>query len=212
MDANGNLITVTPTPTPFPVMAGNAIKFSDDAPFPWKPVLIGIIIIAVLGTRYVMLKNRGLRGGNLVLEFVPGVSDIVDKIQRRGTKIEQKAATDKYDYSNSTAARAAEAAREAQLARAEFAKAQQERMMANPTTQLQGTRTPVKRPPSANATRTPTRPGAQKTASQSSAPKGIKTNEGFKFVAPVASQFAKDDEADAPSPFKKIDDPGKDKT
>ena len=78
--------------------------------------------------------------------------------------------------------------------------------MAASSTQIQGTRAPVKRPPSANSARTPSRPGTTRTSS-SSAPQGIKTQEGFKFVAPVANQFAKDEAAEAaPSPFKKIDD------
>ena len=78
--------------------------------------------------------------------------------------------------------------------------------MAASNTQIQGTRAPVKRPPSANATRTPTRPGSVRTTSSASAPKGIKTNEGFKFVAPVANQFGSEEaSAPSPSPFKKID-------
>ena len=128
MDAEGNLISVTPTPTPFPYMSGTtSMKYSDDFAFPLKQVLIVLAGIAILGARFFVLKARGLRGGSLLLEFVPGVSDAVDRLRRRGTKIEQSNTAGRYDYSNSTSARVAEAAREAQQARAEFARAARER-------------------------------------------------------------------------------------
>jgi hypothetical protein len=189
MDAQGNLITVTPTPTPFPHMSGTSLSVGrTSVQFPWKAIAIGVVVIAVLGTRYMMLKSRGLRGGNLALEFVPGVSDFVDKMQRKGrTKIEETPVAQKGDYSNTTSFKAAEAAREAQLARAEFAKAQAERKqmaaMANNTAPATptGLKAPVKRPSSA--------------AAQS----GIKTAPGFKFTAPVMDPLTADT---APSPFK----------
>ena len=194
MDAQGNLITVTPTPTPFPRMSGSTLSFNNSTVnFPFKKVAIGIIIIAVLGTRYFMLKSRGLRGGNLALEFVPGVSDVVEKIQRKkGTKIQETPKTETHDYSQSTAARAAEAAREAQQARAEFAKAQAERrQMAQENAALAGTKPPVKRTSSA--------PGNAKAKQE---PEGIKMAPGFKFTAPIPGQSWTENPGQQASPFK----------
>lgn len=212
MDAQGNLITVTPTPTPFPRMNGSTLTFDNTTfNFPFKQVAIYVIIIAVLGTRYFMLKSRGLRGANLALEFVPGVSDIVDKIQRsKGTKIAEAPKTEKNDYSQSTAARAAEAAREAQQARAEYAKAAAERNMAQSSpTAVAGVKTPVKRPASASAAR----PAASRPASAAGSakpvpkakpqePEGIKMAPGFKFTAPIPGQSWTENPESAASPFK----------
>jgi len=193
MDAQGNLVTVTPTPTPFPHMSGSTLTFNNSTVnFPFKKVAIGIIIIAVLGTRYFMLKSRGLRGGNLALEFVPGVSDVVEKIRRKkGTKIQEAPKTETHDYSQSTAARAAEAAREAQQARAEFAKAAAERrQMSQNNAALAGTKPPVKRTSSA--------PGNAKAKQE---PEGIKMAPGFKFTAPIPGQSWTENLEQA-SPFK----------
>ncbi len=212
MDAQGNLITVTPTPTPFPRMNGSTLTFDNATfTFPIKQVAIYVIIIAVLGTRYFMLKSRGLRGGALALEFIPGVSDIVDKIQRsKGTKIAEAPKTEKSDYSQSTAARAAEAAREAQQARAEYAKAAAERNMAQSSPMaVAGVKAPVKRPASASAAR----PAASRPASAAGSakpvpkakpqePEGIKMAPGFKFTAPIPGQSWTENPEGVPSPFK----------
>ena len=151
LDEDGNEIMVTPTPTPFPRMSGRITYDDSTNYFPWKPLLISVVVIAVLAARYMVLKAQGLHGGDLALEFIPGVSDIVDKLSRKGTKIEART-TSAYDYSNSTARRAAEAAREAQEARAEFARTQQAAKASAPAA-IEGVKAPVKRtaPASENA-------------------------------------------------------------
>lgn len=170
MDAEGNLITVTPTPTPFPMMSAGNLTFNNrEVVFPWKAVLISLFVIAVLGTRYALLKMRGLRGASLALEFIPGVSDIADKLSRRGTKIEQPVQPKKNDYSTSTSARAAEAAREAQQARAELAQAAKERAAAAATENTNGLKAPVKRPSYASINRTSGVPSASAGARSPSA-------------------------------------------
>ena len=98
---------------------------------------------------------------------------------------------EKNDYSNSTAARAAEAAREAQQARAEFAKAQQERAALLNSNPDNGLKAPVRRTSSAASKGNPRYQNG-----------GIKTDSNFKFVAPVANQFGPEDDNPAPSPFK----------
>ena len=174
-----------------------SIKPDDTPAFPWKQTLSYLVVIAILGARYMTLKFQGLKGANLALEFIPGVSDIVDRLSRRGTKIEERP-TATADYSNSTARRAAEAAREAQQARAEFARTQAAMKAAEQTTGIEGVRAPVKRPSSAAR--------ASASGATKGAPKGIATAPGFKFTdagLPRADAAA-DDTASAPSPFKPL--------
>ena len=207
LDANGNLVTVTPTPTPFPYMAG-VVNMNDNVKFPLKQVLIALVIVALIGTRYVLLRSRGLHGTDLVLEFVPFVSDIEEKIRHaKGTGISETSSSDKYSYANSTAARTAEAAREAQQARAEFAQAARERAAVQTATSdasyVSGQRAPVRRPssvPSQGSSHV-MRPGAET--------KGIKVKEGFKFVGgPSGDILSQPSSEDASlSPFKRVDNP-----
>lgn len=188
MDAAGNLIVVTPTPTSFPRMESNNVELRTNVgAFPVKPVIGGLVIIAILGARFVILKTRGLRGKQLAIEFIPTVGEIYDRAQFKKSQKRLKEKMEKEqkaksapDGTNSASAKAAEAAREAQIARAEFAKAAQERKAA------------------AAAAGTPT----ARSGKQPAKPQGIKTDPGFKFTAPTAKPSISNGDANAPSPFK----------
>ena len=139
MDAEGNLVRVTPTPTTPPRPSNIELKFSDEVELPLKWIIAALVIIGVIGTRCVLLKIEGLSGSRFLLAFIPGVEGLVDSIERKKAakwKAEHEAqrpvlqAEKENASANFASARAAEAAREAQLARAEFIKAEQERKAA----------------------------------------------------------------------------------
>lgn len=186
MDAAGNLIVVTPTPTSFPYMESTNVELKTHAPFPVKPVIGSLVIIAILGARFAILKSRGLKGKQLAIEFIPTVGEIYDraqfkKSQKRRKQLELAKQKEQTDTSNSASARAAEAAREAQKAREELKKAAEERNALMQKTSA--------------ATNRSGRP---------SQPKGIKTDPGFKFTAPLAKPSIDNSELNTASPFKQV--------
>ena len=191
MDAEGNLVRVTPTPTTPPRPSNIELKFSDEVELPLKWIIAALVIIGVIGTRCVLLKIEGLSGSRFLLAFIPGVEGLVDSIESKKAakwKAEHEAQrpvlqAEKEDASaNSASARAAEAAREAQLARAEFIKAEQERK-------------------AAAASRNAVAPHEVKSSTAVYKQKGgVPLKSDFMFTTPVPGRNAAMNQA--PSPFK----------
>ena len=191
MDAEGNLVRVTPTPTTPPRPSNIELKFSDEVELPLKWIIAALVIIGVIGTRCVLLKIEGLSGSRFLLAFIPGVEGLVDSIERKKAakwKAEHEAqrpvlqAEKENASANFASARAAEAAREAQLARAEFIKAEQERK-------------------SAAAYRNAVAPHEVKSSTAVYKQKGgVPLKSDFMFTTPVPGRNA--DMNQAPSPFK----------
>ena len=191
MDAEGNLVRVTPTPTTPPRPSNIELKFSDEVELPLKWIIAALVIIGVIGTRCVLLKIEGLSGSRFLLAFIPGVEGLVDSIERKKAakwKAEHEAqrpvlqAEKENASANFASARAAEAAREAQLARAEFIKAEQERK-------------------AAAAYRNAVAPHEVKSSTAVYKQKGgVPLKSDFMFTTPVPGRNA--DMNQAPSPFK----------
>lgn len=212
MNADGNLVVVTPTPTSFPYMESRTFDFNDkEFEFPIRYVVGSLIIIAILGTRFVLLRNRGLRGKNLAIEFIPTIADIHDKRQWKKSqeifkKREEARAKKEHDGSNAASARAAEAAREAQIARAEMMREAQERKEAAQALANSRTSSSGKSSSGTGASRSAV-PG-KPTAKRPPAPKGIQTAPGFKFTVPVPEPISQEElQINRPSPFKTISKP-----
>ena len=191
MDAEGNLVRVTPTPTTPPRPSNIELKFSDEVELPLKWIIAALVIIGVIGTRCVLLKIEGLSGSRFLLAFIPGVEGLVDSIERKKAakwKAEHEAqrpvlqAEKENASANFASARAAEDAREAQLARAEFIKAEQERK-------------------AAAASRNAVAPHEVKSSTAVYKQKGgVPLKSDFMFTTPVPGRNAAMNQA--PSPFK----------
>lgn len=162
IDVNGNeiVVTPTPTPTPFPRYIAMFVDPNDSmAGFPWKIVNV-LLVIAIIVARLVALKIQGAKGLDYAIDFVPFgiVRSIVDNIQYSQDKRRRMKEPEKNNgymerennHANSSAS-AAEAAKAAQEARAEFAKAAAERNAAKASANSDnGLKAPVKRPASAS--------------------------------------------------------------
>ena len=226
---DGKLIVVTPTPTVVPVAgAVKPARVFEDIDFPVKTVVYTVIAIAVIGTRYFVLKNEGYSGSRLALEFIPGVSELAERRERKKmekykAKHNARARLDDSSSSgaNSVSSSAAEAARAAQAARAEIARERAAQTAAGTGSAPTGMKPPVKRPPSASvnhaqyASSTKVSGGTVvgqtgKKVVGASRPAykngGVPTAEGFKFTAPVQDRLPEQEGGGAqPSPFKMID-------
>lgn len=173
-----------------------AVLDTDAVPveFPVRYVVGSLVIIAILGARYVILLSHGKRGKELWIEFIPSVGEIYENIQWKKTQkklLEREKKQAEIDERNAESIRAAEAEREARIAREELRMAEEEKKrMEEYAKQAQPEPTPserrIGRPPKQT---------------------GVKTKADFKFIAPLAMKTTNENQAFAPSPFKPLTPP-----
>ncbi|MCQ2515356.1 MAG: hypothetical protein MJ094_00650 [Saccharofermentans sp.] len=141
IDVNGNEIIVTPTPTPTPVprYISMLVDSNSDENKTIRNIINAVVIAAILLARLVALKIQGARGADYLIDFIPfgivrGIIDNVQYSQEKRRRMKEPEKNNGYmerehNHVNSSAS-AAEAAKAAQEARAEFARAAAERKAA----------------------------------------------------------------------------------